>query len=144
MFYCVPIIDGTLDIDYQDLINGKAISDTEALVELKDAAAARPGWIPLTKTAYLELHETGIMTLDKSTIMANGTDKATLEVSVSTLASIDFYDVLNDVAICTQPVAGGKAVLEITSNAPGVVKIRAGQKMANNANVCEVTAFESI
>ncbi|MBN6186396.1 hypothetical protein JQN58_05270 [Aneurinibacillus sp. BA2021] len=52
MFFNVPIINGVLDIDYEDLLGAFVISDSMALVRLKEYATKRDSWVEITKEEF--------------------------------------------------------------------------------------------
>jgi hypothetical protein len=52
MLYCrVPIINGKLDIDYSTCVEAHAISDTEAVAQLR-ANELRQSWAPITQEKF--------------------------------------------------------------------------------------------
>ncbi len=52
MFYKVPVNDGMLDIDYEDLLEAVQLSPAEVYVRLGDAAAVRATWQEITEAEF--------------------------------------------------------------------------------------------
>ncbi|OPX93980.1 MAG: hypothetical protein A4E53_00143 [Pelotomaculum sp. PtaB.Bin104] len=51
-YYKVSINQGVLDINYEDMIEGIAISETEAVVMLRDNAEQRETWTLITEEQF--------------------------------------------------------------------------------------------
>ena len=51
-FFKIPNLNGQLDIDYCDLLEGITISDTKAVVALKDEVEQREGWEVITEEQF--------------------------------------------------------------------------------------------
>lgn len=49
MYHLVPVNNGELDINYQDLISAIEVSDTHYIVNLQDSAEIRDSWIAQTE-----------------------------------------------------------------------------------------------
>jgi len=137
MFAIVPIVDGTLDIDYLNMIEGKTISSTQAVVMLRDGVTRRDTWQEITEAEYLAYFGGGYASVDKPEIAADGVDTATVTVQTS-LAEVEFYSDGNYIA--TIPVVGGVATLQITSETPNRICITAGQDTQLRLNTVEVVA----
>lgn len=55
MFFKVPVINGTLDINYEYLEQGIQISDTESYVKLRPGFEVRESWQPITEEEWLSV-----------------------------------------------------------------------------------------
>lgn len=51
-YYKVPINQGILDINYDNLVEGIAISETEAVVVLRDSSEQRETWTSITEEQF--------------------------------------------------------------------------------------------
>ena len=52
-YYKVPVIGGVLDIDYYHLEQGISISETEALVKLREGFKVRESWQEITEEEWI-------------------------------------------------------------------------------------------
>ena len=52
-YFKVPVIGGVLDIDYYHLEQGISISETEALVKLREGFKVRESWQEITEEEWL-------------------------------------------------------------------------------------------
>lgn len=51
-FFKVPILNGILDIDYKDMIEGISVGDNTAYVALHDDARVRESWEEVTEEEF--------------------------------------------------------------------------------------------
>jgi hypothetical protein len=52
MYYKIPILNGVLDIDYEYLEIGCAISENEAYVKIREGAIPRDSWEEISKADF--------------------------------------------------------------------------------------------
>jgi hypothetical protein len=55
MFFKVPVINGTLDIDYEYMEQGVQSSETEAYIKLRKGFTTRESWRPITEEEWLSV-----------------------------------------------------------------------------------------
>lgn len=53
MYYIVPVINGVLDIDYRDLIEGIQTATDTCHVRLRDGADVRGSWMAITADEFV-------------------------------------------------------------------------------------------
>ena len=83
------------------------------------------------------------VTADKTTIAADGVDKATITAHIpAVLSEITFYHADTNEPIATLPVdpEAHTATLQVTATTPGVIRIRAGDPTATRLNEVVITA----
>lgn len=84
-----------------------------------------------------------LVSVDKSTIIANGVDVATVTARVpEVLTKITFYHANTGAVIAAVQVdpVTHTATLQVTATTPGVIRVRAGEKTTGRLNEVEVTA----
>lgn len=52
MHYKVPVVEGRLDIDYADMMEGLNTEPGTACVKLRETAEVRDGWEPITEEEF--------------------------------------------------------------------------------------------
>lgn len=135
MYQLVPINNGVLDIDYNDICEGITLSPTQAIVRLKDNAQVRGTWISQTIDQWHAAFNTGTVTANKTTITANGTDSATITATVpASLTSVTFYNANTNAVIGTSTVTNQTATISITSTTPKTIPVRVGDFLMTQEN----------
>ncbi|BCJ86442.1 hypothetical protein [Effusibacillus dendaii] len=142
MYVRVPFKNKGFDMDNTLILEGVYLNGGSfGYVRIPDGAVLADGWEVMTELEWLSKFESGIVSVDKASIVANGTDEATVTADVDrSLLSVDFFRDDDGSLICTQPVTNGKAILKVSSTISGRIRIRAGKPTSENKNIVEVTA----
>lgn len=140
MFVLVSAIEGIPQIGNIHLIEAKSIKPDIAVAfvnELPEGATL------LSELEYLATWNSGLASIDKNVIKANGLDTAPVTAEVHPdLTEITFYHADTGEPIATVPVdpATHTATLQVTATTPGVIKIRAGEPTITKLNEVVITA----
>ncbi len=135
----VPIIDGTMDISYEHLVEGHNRPDA-GYVMLKDNVPIRDSWQLLSEAEYLAGIGAGELSTDKTTMLADGVDEAT--VAIDSLA--DTVDVFNSdggkiTAVVIDPITH-LGELKVSASTPGEIRLRAGNETRLGLNEVMIIA----
>ena len=52
MYFKIPMVNGLLDIDYEDMLEGIMFSETESYVKVQDSATVRDSWAEITEEEF--------------------------------------------------------------------------------------------
>ena len=140
MFARVPAKDG-IPVISLPVLEGISIIGTEA--GCYTTILPEPG-IEITDLDYLARYfNAGVVSADKTIIMANGLDTATVTAEVHPdLTEITFYHADTGEPIATVPVDPEirTATLQVTATTPGTIHIRAGEPTITRLNEVVITA----
>ena len=101
------------------------------------------GVVQISEKEYLSHWRAALLSVDKSTIIADGLDTATVTAEVHPdLTEITFYHADTGELIATVPVdpVTHTATLQVTATTPGVIRIRAGEPTITKLNEVVITA----
>lgn len=119
--------------------NGIGIASIEGTPEFLE-------WEEILPKEYLSYFKSGIVSVDKNAIAADGIDMARITVEVAEgIEEVIFYDIETDKIITKRPVEPGSniATLEITATTPGLIKLRVGDQSATQLNEVIIYAIEA-
>lgn len=140
-FFRAPSVNGVFDIDYDTMIEGRTISDTEVAVILRRGVDVRQTWTEITENDYLTLCNAANLTVDKIVIAADGIDAATITATpFGNVSEITFINNSTGEIIDTVSVVDGVATLIVKATTPGTIAIVVGNFTILNKNSLEVEA----
>jgi len=140
MFYRCPAIEGVPLIGNVMCFEGNSVSDTECVVWVSERIEGE-GFVEITDIEYLSFFKAGRVTSDKTLISSDGTDAATVTITVhESIGEVTLYDADGNI-IATLPVGPDHtATLSITATTPGSIFIRAGASTRTKLNEVVITA----